>query len=95
MSVYKDVLELSRIHEIIDELDNYPVFKSGKLMEDEEGPYLWLDFYEEIPVYYEDEEFIKNGSLENSRRKEIRILSRCTKTNCRIVKREQHGTKTC
>ena len=40
MLVYKDVLELSRIHEIIDELENYPVFKSGKLMEDEEGPYL-------------------------------------------------------
>lgn len=58
MLVYKDVLELSRIHEIIDELENYPVFKSGKLMEDEEGPYLQLDFYEEIPVYYEDEEFI-------------------------------------
>lgn len=58
MRVYKDVLEKSRISEIIDEFDNYPVFKSGKLMEDEEGSYLWLDFYEEIPVYYEDEEFI-------------------------------------
>lgn len=58
MRAYKDVLELSRIHEIIDKFHDYPVFKSGKLMEDEEGPYLWLDFYEEIPVYYEDEEFI-------------------------------------
>lgn len=59
MRVYKDVLELSRIHEIIDEFDNYPVFKSGKLLEDEEGPYLWLDFYEYIPVYYQGESFIK------------------------------------
>ena len=60
MWVYKDTLESSRIHEIIDKLENYPVFKSGKLMEDKEGPYLWLDFYEEIPVYYaEDQEPIK------------------------------------
>lgn len=60
MWVYKDVMESSRIHEIIDKLENYPVFKSGKLMKDEEGPYLWLDFYEEIPVYYaEDQEPIK------------------------------------
>ena len=59
MLVYKDVLELSRIHEIIDRFGDYPVFKSGKLMEDEEGPYLWLDFYEWIPVYYQGEEFIK------------------------------------
>lgn len=29
-------------------------------MKDEEGLYLWLDFYEEIPVYYaEDQEPIK------------------------------------
>ena len=59
MRVYKDVLELSRIHEIIDRFGDYPVFKSGKLMEDEEGPYLWLDFYEWIPVYYQGESFIK------------------------------------
>lgn len=60
MWVYKDVMESSRIHEIIDELENYPVFKSGELMKDEEGPYLWLDFYEEIPVHYaEDQEPIK------------------------------------
>lgn len=59
MRAYKDVLELSRIHEIIDKFRDYPVFKSGKLMEDEEGPYLWLDFYEWIPVYYQGESFIK------------------------------------
>lgn len=59
MQVYKDVLELSRVHEIIDRFDDYPVFKSGKLMEDEEGPYLWLDFYEEVSIYCEDKEFIK------------------------------------
>ena len=35
MLVYKDVLELSRIHEIIDKFHDYPVFKSGKLMADE------------------------------------------------------------
>lgn len=60
MWVYKDVMESSRIDEIIDKLENYPVFKSGELMKDEEGPYLWLNFYEEIPVYYaEDQEPIK------------------------------------
>lgn len=60
MWVYKDVMESSHIHEIIDKLGNYPVFKSGKLMKDEECPYLWLNFYEEIPVYYaKDQEPIK------------------------------------
>lgn len=59
MYVYKDILEISRIREIIDRFDDYPIFKSGKLMEDEEGPYLWLEFYEGIPVYYDGERFIK------------------------------------
>lgn len=60
MPVYKDVLELSRVHEIIDEFDNYPVFKSGKLTEDEAGVYLYIEFTKEILAFdTENQEYVQ------------------------------------
>lgn len=56
-------MEISRIREIIDRFDDYPVFKSGKLMEDESGPYLWLEFFEEIPVYYTEDKIFERTEI--------------------------------
>lgn len=52
MRVYKDVLEKSRISEIIDNFDDYDIVNIVEEDEDEEGSYILIEFTKEILAYH-------------------------------------------
>lgn len=59
MRVYKDVLEKSRVDEIVEKFESFGSVLMTEVEEDDAGIYLWIEFNREILAFNpEDQEYV-------------------------------------